>query len=203
MKRLLFIIGCFFIGLDLFGQSCTHSDLSSVFRFITQVERINRGTESLDSCIITITILKKKSQKTLQTIKYSSTFIYENGFHRCAFVRSYSTGKNKKVEVLDNNYGDLVVADFNFDGKDDFAVVKESGVSDGPLYSFYIQSKAGRFSYDKYLSETVTYFPSNINPKKRTLTTYTTAGAIGVSCRIYKLNKSNKWTLVSKKLLTG
>ena len=201
MKKLPSLIFSILLSQILLAQNCSHTDLSRVFKFDIKIERISR-INTLDSCIITITITKKKPDKFKQTIRYSSTFLYDSVFKRCSFVRSYTTGKNKNLEVGDNDHGDLVVADFNFDGKEDFAVVKESGWSDGPSYIFYIQSTSGSFARDKYLSDEVVYFPSAIDPMNKTLTTYALAGAIGVTRRIYKLDKANKWTLVSKKLLT-
>jgi hypothetical protein len=202
MKSLIVFLVCIFITSAIHAQLCTHTGLSSAFTFSTTAERIKIDTVYRDSCTIRISIANKKSGKVVQVVQYSSTFLYEDVFKKCEQVRSYSTGFNSKAEALDNNYGDLVVADFNFDGKEDFAVIRESGVSQGPLYSFYIQSASNVFNYDKYLSETVVYFPE-INRKKRTLTIYTLAGSIGVSERIYKLDKLNKWKLVSKKLITG
>jgi|GraSoiStandDraft_1057264.scaffolds.fasta_scaffold194696_2 hypothetical protein len=201
MRLFLAFLACFFITSAIHAQLCIHTGLSSAFTFTTTVGRIKLDTVYCDSCIIRISIGNKRSGKTVQVIQYGSAFLYHDVFKKCENVRSYSTGLHSKVEVLDNDYGDLVVADFNFDGKEDFAVIRESGVTQGPLYSFYIQSVAGIFNYDKYLSETIVYFPE-INRKKRTLTTYTLAGAIGVFERIYKQDKLNKWKLVSKKLIT-
>jgi hypothetical protein len=201
MKSFIAFFACIFITSAIHAQLCTHTGLSSALTFTTNVERIKLDTVYRDSCIIRISIANKRSGKTVQVVQYGSTFLYQDVFKKCERVRSYSTGFYSKAEVLDNNYGDLVVADFNFDSKDDFAVIRESGVTQGPQYSFYIQSAGGLFNYDKYLSETMVYFPE-INHKKRTLTTYTLAGAIGVFERIYKQDKLNKWKLVSKKLIT-
>jgi hypothetical protein len=203
MGKIIFIVITFLVSSVTSGQSCTHADLSHNFTFLTKVQRIKIGAQNFDSCLISVSVVKKQSKKTIQTIKYTSTFLYSDAFQRCDFVRSFATGKNLKVEPLDNHYGDLVIADFNFDGKDDFAVISESGVSNGPYYRFYIQNKNGGFRCDKYLSDTMMYFPSNINQKKRTLTTYTLAGSVGVYRRLYFLNKSNEWRLISKKLVTG
>jgi hypothetical protein len=201
IKSFIAFFACIFITSAIRAQLCTHIRLSSAFTFTTKVERIKLDTAYRDSCMIRISITNKRSGKTVQVIQYSSTFLYDDVFKKCTRVRSYSTGLHSKAEAPDNNYGDLVVADFNFDGKEDFAVIRESGVTQGPQYSFYIQSVSGIFNYDKYLSETMVYFPK-INRKKRTLTAYTLAGAIGVFERIYKQDKLNKWKLVSKKLIT-
>jgi hypothetical protein len=202
MKKIRLIAACFFLTGVLHGQTCSHTNLSQHFTFITKATRFQRGND-LDSCSITIAVVDKQSKKMVQSIQYSSVFLYNSTFRKCDFVRSFTTGKNVNVEPLDNNYGDLVIADFNFDGREDFAVIRDAGVSTGPLYSFYVQITKGVFKYDKYLSETVVYFPSNINPKQKTLTTNALAGAIGVYRRVYVLDKSKKWRLLSKKLITG
>ncbi len=106
------------------------------------------------------------------------------------------------MEPLDNYYGDLIIADFNFDDKEDIAVIKDSGGSSGALYNYYIQNKDGKFLFDKFLSIKMESFPTVFNAKTRTLTTLVLAGANRVAKTTYRLNTTtNRWTTTSKSYL--
>ena len=144
-----------FICLTTFSQICNHTNLSGQFDIKVSAVKINNTVTGSDSCLATIILLEKKSKKIIQKIKVGSTHFSENVFKDCSFVQSYQTKMNHAFDVVDNNYGDLIVADFNFDGKDDFAVIKDSGGNGGPLYDFYIQGKEKRFFRDEFLSDTM------------------------------------------------
>ena len=138
------------------GQTCLHKNLSKSFNFNLSLKRI---TES--DCEISLLIIDKKTNKNIQTIKFSSDFIFEKDYKDCSTVRSFSTEINKKLVAEDNDYGDFIVADFNFDGKEDFAIKKDSGGNGGPFYFYYLQNKKSKFIIDKFLSESenVEFFP--------------------------------------------
>lgn len=53
--------------------------------------------------------------------------------------RSYSTHFNTDKTVVDDDFGDVVVADLNFDGLGDFAVTYDHGADNGNHYYFYFQ----------------------------------------------------------------
>jgi hypothetical protein len=61
----------------------------------------------------------------------------------CGAVRSYETGKNAHKAVVDNDYGDLVVADINFDGLADVVLKTDGGGNGGPYYTFYTSGPKG------------------------------------------------------------
>src|SRR5688572_8680034 len=120
LKKKFFIFTILLLNCAFcFGQDCTHEDLSNTLDFRVNVKQIK--VDDIDSSIIKVTVRDKKTKKILHSKYFSSYFIYGNSFKNCNSVRSYITGKNKKTLVYDGDYGDLVVADFNFDGKDDFA----------------------------------------------------------------------------------
>ena len=115
-------------------------------------------------------------------------------------ARSYETGINENQKAVDNYYGDFVVADFNFDGKSDFAIINDMGGNGGPFYSFYLQERDQKYVSNAFLQDSVTYFPTKINRRKKMLTTYVHAGVCGLGEHQYQFNQ-NKWSEVSHKLI--
>ena len=115
--------------------------------------------------------------------------------------RSYITGINKDEQAFDNYYGDFIVADFNFDSKNDFAIINSMGGNGGPLYSYYIQQDDGKFVLDTFLTNSMIFFPTKIDSKNRRLTTYVHAGVCWIGEHIYKLNKTNKWKEIRRRII--
>jgi hypothetical protein len=168
----------------LFAQYCVQKNLSTQFDFGTSLQRIkNENRDFGDSCIITIRVIDKRTRQTVQTIRIISDFLFSTAFKDCDHARSYSTGANSKAEIMDNDYGNIIVADFNFDSKEDFAVINSSGGNGGPTYNFYIQNENRRFSKDKFLTQNMEFFPFEMSNKTKTLTTLVHANA-------YELSKS-------------
>jgi hypothetical protein len=50
-------------------------------------------------------------------INFGSIWMSDASYSDCNNVRSYITGVNKYDIAEDNDYGDIIVADFNFDKK--------------------------------------------------------------------------------------
>ena len=73
----------------------------------------------MDTCIVTVKIIKKETKKTIQMIHFGSGWLFDDAYNKCSDVRSYITGYNKKAMVQDSDFGSIIVADFNFDGKED------------------------------------------------------------------------------------
>lgn len=177
--------------------SCSHDDLSTQFSFITSLTRVTS-----DSCIVSIIIIDKTSGLEHQQITYSSIFLHDTTFKDCNFARSYSTHKNDTLAAYDNLFGDMIIADFNFDGKEDFAIIKESGGNGGPLNNFFVQNADSKFILDKFLSDSVEFYPSKIDKNKRTITTYVHAGACLISENIFSYNsKTKNWRIKGRKLI--
>jgi hypothetical protein len=178
----------------LVNQTCVYTDLSKSLIFKMQVRRIKRPNAFSDSCIVRVTVLGKVSQKPITTITCAANHLFSDVYTQCSAVRSYSTGKNKDAIVQDYDYGDLIVADFNFDGKDDFAVKNDSGGNGGPLYNFYIQHSTDRFVLSRYLTDTVCHFPSRFESKHKTFVVLTHADAMAEGETTYRLNpKTGSW----------
>ncbi len=183
------------------SQTLIHTDLSSNFTFETSIKRI-KTKSAFDSCLVKIKVINKSNDSVIQTIRFPSTFLFEFSYSNKNSCRSYSTGKNKNNDITDNDFGDIIIADFNFDGKDDFAVKTEEGGNGGPLYSFYIQSDKLKFKKDPYLTNRVVFFPSKLNSSNKTMTTIVHANAMGVNHNTYKLDTlTNKWKLIKTKFV--
>ncbi len=186
-----------------YGQICNHQDISKTFDFKIEIKRINRDTQ-MDSCVIKVAIFDKSLTKLIQEIQYSSEYFFNDAFSECGNVRSYTTNVNRDFEAVDNDYGDIIVADFNFDNKDDFAIKNNSGGNGGPEYRFYIHDTNDEFILDKFLSEKMIFFPIQINKTNHTLTTLVHANARQLTETKYRLNLNNqKWKIVKSKLISA
>lgn len=195
MRNILCAFFLFLISLFANGQKCTHRNLSETYNFAVELERVKDS----DSCKITLLIIDKKTSKEIQKIFINSDFIFEKDFKDCRKIRSYSTHINDKTIDEDNDFGDLIIADINFDGKEDFAIKKESGGNGGSLYEFYLQNIGNKFIKDEFLTNTLEFFPSKIDNSKKTLTTIVHANAYQRCKMIYKYNsKLKKWKRISK-----
>ena len=143
-----------------------------------------------------ISIINKSDKIVVQRIRS----FFDEGPIDYAFnctSRSFTTGFNKNVDAIDGDWGDIIVADFNFDGKEDFAV-RTGAPGMGAPYEpcdFYIQNSNGKFVKDEYLSSEVQCFPDKIDSQTHTLSMVIAVGANPeVYKHIYKYNsKTHKW----------
>lgn len=177
-----------------------YSDLSYLYDYKVKFVRMYNFKDSGDSSILYVSIFDKKTKKKLDSIEILTVYYFGGVFESKKNARSFITGKNKSKETIDNDFGDLIVADFNFDSKEDFAVVNDTGGNGGPLYSFYLQNEKGRFEKDEFLTDSVIFFPSRINLKNRSLTTRVHADICGFNETVYQYySKSKQWKRKSRK----
>jgi hypothetical protein len=176
---------------------CSYTNLSDSFYFKVVSKRDKIVEEYSSSCLITLNIFKISSDKKNQTIFFHSPILFDTVFKDCGFIKSYSKNVNLEKEVIDNDYGDFIVADFNFDGQDDFAIKNNSGGNSGPTYYYYIQNKDGIFVKDSYLSEKMEYFPMKIDKENKLLVTLVHLSAVEQSEMTYSYNdKTKSWTRI-------
>jgi len=108
--------------------------------------------------------------------------------------RSYITKKNLNFPSMDNYCGEIVVADLNFDGLEDFATPVGAGADNGSHYQFYIQNKHHKFVSNSYLTEKVMWFPEQINDSLKTLTSSVPCTVRGLWFRTFRYDTiSNRW----------
>lgn len=196
MKKVQYLSLIFFIvNSFIYSQNCCYENLSINFTFEVKVNRMK------DSCQLSVLIFEKESLKRIQTISMTSDYIFENDFTDCESVRSYVTSVNDTVQDTDNDFGNLIVADFDFNGNEDIVIKKNSGGNGGPMYAFYLQ-KNGRFIKDDFLTSKIEFFPSIINKSRKTLTTLVHANAVQQCKKVYQYYPEKEiWKLVKKELV--
>lgn len=202
MKNILILSILLIFPKILLSQTCLHKNLSKEFNFEIKVRKIKIPNEMIDSNSVNVVVYNKISNSK-QEFNFGSNFLFEKTFINCKTVRSYSTGINRDAEILDNEFGDLVIADFNFDNRDDFAIKNDSGGNGGPTYNFYIQDKNNKFTLDKFLTREMEFFPTKIFQKSKKLITYVHASAYQLSKNTFEYNvKTKKWKLKDFRLVT-
>lgn len=137
-------------------------------------------------------MLDKSTKKAIDTFRITSHF-YFRVFEDKNNVRSYSTKFNKNKQILDGDYGDIVVADLNFDKKEDIAIINDTGNNSGSFYTFYIQEDNKKFVLDRFLTDSVVNFPTEIKNNK--ITTTAISGNCFLSKHIYAFDaKAKTWS---------
>ena len=181
------------ISFSVIAQTCSYENLSKKFNF--KVIPIPKKDDLIQ---IAIKITDKENPKSIQTLAIECEGFYLDSFDDCKNVKSYSTKINSELPTGDeNDSGNFIVADFNFDGLEDFAIKSDPGGNGGPLYVYFLQAEDRKFYKSKYLSDTVQFFPIEINPAKKTITTFLHANAYQKNRRIFKYNqKAKKWKLI-------
>jgi len=146
--------------------------------------------------------IKNKYDSLIQLVISKPDYIFCSSFLDSLNVRSYSTNINEKKQVVDNDYGFFIIADFNFDYLDDFALMSFESGNGGPIYEYYIQCESKNFKKDSFLTTEMQYFPEKIDYKNKLLITRVRANVNGVNVNYYKYNSENKnWILLKKEAL--
>jgi hypothetical protein len=177
MKILKLTLLISLISLNLIGQTCSYENLSRNFNF--EVIPIPQKEDLIQ---IVVKVTTKANSKSVQTLTIACQGFYLDSFDDCKNVKSYTTKINSELPTGDeNDSGNFIVGDFNFDGLEDFAIKSDPGGNGGPLYAYFI--------------------PIEINSAKRTITTFLHASAYQKNRRIFKYNpKAGKWKLIYDKL---
>ena len=200
-KSILFLLLVSIGGADgTPAQRCEHTDLSGKYDYVTSTAKTKDAKTGSDEISeIRLQIISKSNKKQIQDV------VVEPGrprglfdeFTNCSAVRSYITGKNKDADALDNDWGDLIVADLNFDNREDFAIKYDSGGNAGPAYEFYTQDKSGRFRKDLFLSNEMGFFPGTIDTRRKRLITTYHADVAHYWEEIFKFNQvTRRWIKV-------
>jgi hypothetical protein len=194
-----FLFACWFVmnALKAASQTCVHADLSKSLLFKTQPPRLKRK-DGYDSCRVRITVVSKLRHQTVFTTTLASSFLFNSAYAHCDAARSYTTQAGQNIDTKDYDYGDLVVADFNFDGKEDFAAKNDSGGNGGPTYNFYFQNSASSFVLDKFLTERMGHFPDKIDKPAKTLVLESDNGLWYFKTSYRFDTKSGKWHEIKK-----
>ena len=91
----------------------------------------------------------------------------------------------------------VVVADFNFDGLHDLAIMRDEGGYSGSIYNYYIQTEKGQFELNKTLSEELEFLPTDLNAKENRIYCSYPVGVNGEVEMILKYDASKKdWIII-------
>jgi len=184
------------------AQNCIHSNLSYKFNYELGIKKtvyIDTFIESprVRNVVAHLKIYNKSDKKIHQVLNINLPDLHLDSFNNCDSVRSYITGYGKNKEVDDYDFGDFIVADLNFDGKEDFAIKCHYTVDGGPDYMFYIQHSDGNFRLNNFLTTHMGGFPKYFDAKRKTLTTQLHANVSQEAKKKFKYNpRTHKWKLI-------
>ena len=71
--------------------------------------------------------MSKSSSDTIQIIRKNRYPFWGEEYRNCENVRSFSTGFTETLPIVDGDFSNLVIADFNFDMLDDLAFIYDYG----------------------------------------------------------------------------
>ena len=197
MKQQIFILIAFVSFTVSNAQNCIDFDLSKVYDF--DIMLISKDKNDIGKAEIIIKIFDKLKREKIQTIQFESKFISKSkSFKECENNKSYQA--NTYLKSNENDFGDLIVADFNFDGNEDIAIKREEGGNGGPNYNFYIQSKNQQFIIDTFLSNEMSYFPDYIDSEKKTLHIYVRVDSSTEEGITYFYEEKSKTWKIEKKV---
>jgi hypothetical protein len=191
--KIVFSLIIYFLLVPLaFSQECLHTNLITTHHIVVYTKWYGSKEHTLsDSLDVTIELININT-KVKQQLHFGSSWMANDFYTNCSRVKSYVTGFNKDSVAVDNDYGDIVVADFNFDNKADIAFKQNAGGNGGPGYMFYLQDEHGTFVLDAYLTGTMGYFPVKIDSKKRKLITLVHANVYEMGENTYSYNAKKK-----------
>jgi len=177
-------------------------NLSNVYNYKIIDKGFSHGrARYFDSARRVIKIYSKTDsliQKIYPTLDDIPIYFYSKKGSLGKLSRSYITGQNAQSESGDDYFGELVVADFNFDGLEDFATAIGHGADNGSHYAYYIQNENHRFEYNAYLTENVIWFPQEINDSLKTFTTLVPWTMVGLCHKTFKYYPGRKKWRVTK-----
>lgn len=185
---------------SIFSQKCRFENLSKtcIYEITRNIKKRNLVFQYND---IQIIIKEKKSLQLIDSVYIKNLGYFTTLEEKCSEAVSYRTNQNTIKEIVDNYFGFFIVADFNFDQKDDFAFLNGLESTSGPYYDFYTQTKNSKFEKDLFLTDSIGFFPSSIDKKSKILTTEMTVGVWGASKIKYSFDiEKDSWIILSKEL---
>lgn len=181
-------------------QKCTFENLSKtyIYEICRNIEKKGNVLQYSDLKII---ITEKKSLQIIDSIYINNLGYFTILEEKCSDAKSYQTNQNINEAIVDNYFGFFIVADFNFDKRDDFAFLNGFESTSGPYYDFYTQGKNNSFEKDVFLTDSIGFFPSFIDRKNKVLTTEMSLGVWGRSkIKYYFDEEKNSWIIQSREV---
>jgi hypothetical protein len=144
-------------------------------------------------------IIEDKFRSVIDSVRQDAYVLYPT-LEEFSEYYSCSNNVNTVGEVINGYYGVFAVCDFNFDGKEDFAILTDLGGNGGAAYSYFIQHQQNHFYRENYLSDTMVCFP-DINRSRKTLTTKIHSGVCGWSESEFTLLNATTWKRSKSRLI--
>lgn len=165
--------------------NCEFNSISQNYTF-----SISSGKTDQEEFIIDI---ENKKNQFHQLIKYRFNYLLDNNIS-CTSISYFK----KDIQIIEGveDFHDFIIADFNFDQLEDFAILFDSGGNGGPLFSYFIQNKNGQFLKQEKFPLQESCFPKEINEKDKVLKTVLVRGCCKLISTSYQLN-SGEWKIIS------
>lgn len=179
------------------GFVCEINNLSTKFNFKVSGTDFEDKENNLNPLIAKITITRMSKPSKIQEIRFEPNSWTMLSNIPCNAISYFKKEKNIK-ESIDNHHN-FIIADFNFDGLEDFAYIWDVGGNGGALFEYFFQNKDGEFMEDKDFPLQDGLFPSEINPIKKTLTISGPVGCCKINKMTYELKENNEWKLIFSK----
>lgn len=166
-------------------------NLSPIFDFKVELQS-TKPTDEDDEKSISVSVLKKEGGfvSKVENIEYPSY---------CSLDK-FKAGS--EITNINSKFGEasydvnFLVADFNFDGLADFAVMEDPGGKLGPTYRYFLQKNDGQFYLDEFLTNEVKLRPKVEKNKKCIIVLYSSEEDDGTIFTedYYRINMvSRKW----------
>lgn len=171
--------------------NCDYNNLSNQFnvKFV-----INKDPKKATAGVDYAVQILDKNNKVLKTIVSQPSISTDelDKYKICDQVKSlatkYNLAKSFDIESFDGN---VVVGDFNFDGKDDFAVYNRKQ-DNKAYYNYYLQDASGEFKIDNFLSDDTDYFSKKYDVNGKTIVIQDKS-----AIKKYAYN-NNSWTMTEE-----
>lgn len=171
------------------SAQCVFSDAASKFSYQIIATKFRDGGKVPSEVKITISDQKNKDQE--------SAVIFKPEYWMKSDCSSISyLGKTKTNEGIEN-YHQFIVADYNFDGLEDFAILNYEGSNAGPQYVFFLQNNNKQFKKEDVFPLQGSFFPKSIDPKNKNLTISGPVGCCKINTTIYQLKPDSQWKMIS------
>ncbi len=170
---------------------CTYNPVSAKFNFSIIVTKYsNDGKKPVE---INIAVSGKSNSSPPVNITFRPEYWINNSCSATSYIGRSNT--NEGIE----NYNKFIVADYNFDGLEDFAIVNYEGGNGGPRYTYFFQDVNNHFIKNKAFPLQDGFFPKKIDNQNKTLTISGPVGCCKISTTVYQLKAKDQWATVLTK----
>jgi hypothetical protein len=179
------------------GLQCKIKNLSKIYDFKISGTDFENKDKNTNPLIAEISIIQKSDPTKIQKIRFEPSSWVMFTDVPCDAISYFKNEKNIK-ESIDNHHN-FIIADYNFDGLEDFAYIWDTGGNGGALYSFYFQDNKGDFLEAEDFPMQNGPFPTELNTISKTITISGPIGCCKINKTVYQLGKNNKWKMISTK----